>query len=92
MKFNAFQVPVFIGEEISKQMVWESLVFSTRQEMIKNKCVMDHVVQFVSVLSPIPKLQLTVLTIGHEWGDDPKPASSCKHCPKCHYVGMLEKV
>lgn len=63
-----------------------------RQEMIKEKPLTDHVVQFVSVLSPIPKLQLTVLTIGHEWGDDPKPASSCKHCPKCHYVGMLEKV
>lgn len=70
----------------------EKFVFSTRQEMLKENPLMDYVVQIVSALFPIPKLQLRVLTIGHEWGDDPKPTTSCKHCPKCHYVGMLEKV
>jgi len=60
--------------------------------MLKEKPLMDHMVQTVSALFPIPELQLTVLTIGHERGDDPKPTTSCKHCPKRHYVGMLEKV
>lgn len=87
MEFNVVQIPVFTGETSG---LGEFAVF-TRQ-MIKDKPFIVHVVQLVSALFPIPKLQLTVLTIGHEWGDDPKPASSCKHCPKCHYVGMLEKV
>lgn len=63
-----------------------------RQEMLKEKPLMDHVVQIVSALFPILKLQLTILTIGHEWGDDPKPTTSCKHCPKRHYIGMMEEV
>lgn len=72
-------------------MAWES-VFPTGLEMLEEKPAMDHVAKIVSTFFTIPKLPLTVLTIGHEWGDDPKPTTSCKHCPKRHYIGMLEKV
>lgn len=70
-------------------MVWESF---KRQEILKEKPLIEQTVLNVSALFPTPELQLTVLTIGHERGDDPKPTTSCEHCPNRHYVGMLEKV